>query len=142
MAWGDIKFMRHNALNILISSMMSPLLYLLAFGFGLGRGLEMDGVPYIAFIIPGIAALTSLSASFSSTSTRMNVQRLYYRSFDEMMMCPLGTASVVLGKSMLGATRGLMSSAIIFAIGFALAPDHLHLTPLFVICIVLSCFTF
>ena len=140
--WGDLRFMRHTVLNILISSVMSPLLYLLAFGFGLGRGLEVDGLPYIAFIIPGIAALTSLSASFGSVSTRLNIQRLYYRSLDEMLMCPLSVSAIVLGKSMHGAIRGLVSSGIIFAIGLAMAPEHLHLTPLFVISIVLSCFAF
>jgi len=140
--WGDLRFMRHTALNILISSIMSPLLYLLAFGYGLGRGLEIDGMPYIAFIIPGIAALTSLSASFSSVSTRLNVQRLYYRSLDEMLMCPLNISAVVLGKSMHGAIRGIISSSIIFAIGLVMVPEYLHLTPLYIICILLSCFTF
>jgi ABC-type multidrug transport system permease subunit len=140
--WGDLRFMRHNILNVLVASVMSPLLYLLAFGFGLGRGLEIDGLPYIAFIIPGIAALTSLSASFTSVSTRLNIQRLYYRSLDEMLMCPISTYALVFGKSMHGVIRGLVSSSIIFAIGLMMAPEHLHLTPLYLVCIVLSCFTF
>ena len=143
-AWADIRFMRHNALNILISSIMGPLLYLLAFGFGLGRGmgLDVDGIPYIAFIIPGIAALTSLSGSFSSVSTRLNVQRLYYRSLDEMIMCPISIPAIVLGKSLHGVFRGLISTSIIFSIGLALAPEYLFITPLYVVSITLSCFTF
>ena len=79
-AWGDMRFMRHNFANILIMSIMSPILYLIAFGFGLRTGETSIGVSYVAFVIPGIAALSSLSSSFSSTSTRMNVQRLYYKS--------------------------------------------------------------
>ena len=133
--------MRHNFLELLTSSVMGPLLYLLAFGFGLGAGMTQEGVPYIAFIIPGIAALTSLSASFSSTAARLNVQRLYYRSFDEMMMCPLSPSAIVLGKSMLGVIRGLISSSIIFTIGLLLTPE-LSLTPMYIIVIVISCFTF
>ena len=140
-SWADLRYMRHTFRNILISSIMSPLLYLLAFGYGLGNGMEHDGIPYIAFIIPGIAALTSLSASFTSTSTRMNVQRLYYRSFDEMTMCPLSVASIVLGKSVLGVIRGLISTSIIFGIGLLLAPE-LSLTPLYIVTIALSCLTF
>lgn len=140
-AWGDIRFLRHNALNILVMSIMSPLLYLIAFGYGLGRGQVMEGVSYIAFIIPGIVALTALSASFSSTSTRMNVQRLYYRSFDEMMLCPLRYSSIVIGKAMLGVIRGLVSCSIIFALGMLLS-DELMLTPLFVVSLLVSCMTF
>lgn len=140
-AWADLRFMRHTIVSVLVMSLMSPLLYLLAFGYGMGRGVVVDGVPYIAFIIPGIVALTTLSASFSSTSTRMNVQRLHYRSFDEMMMGPLRLSSIVLGKSVLGMVRGLISCLIIFSIGMFLAPE-LSFTPLFVLCMVVSCFTF
>lgn len=141
--WGDLKFMRHNVLNILIGSVMSPLLYLIAFGLGLGMVVDnVDGIPYIAFIIPGIVALTSLSASFSATSTRMNVQRLYYRSFDEMIMCPLSASSVIIGKSMLGVIRGIFSTSIIFIIGLVLAPDNFHLSLMYIVCILISCFTF
>lgn len=140
-AWGDLRFMRHNIGSIIIMSIMSPILYLLAFGYGLGEGVIKEGVSYVAFIIPGIAALTSLSSSFSSTSTRLNVQRLYYRSFDEMIMCPLSIPSIVMGKSMLGAIRGLISSGIIFTLGLLLAPE-ISITPLFILCLVISCFSF
>lgn len=140
-AWGDMRFLKHTIGSVMIMSLVSPLLYLLAFGYGLGQGQTMEGVSYIAFIIPGIVALTALSASFSSTSARMNVQRLYYRNFDEMMLCPLRDSSIVIGKSMLGIVRGLLSCAIIFAIGLILS-DDLILTPLFVLTLIVSCFTF
>ncbi len=140
-AWGDMMFMKHNFWNILVMSIMSPLLYLIAFGYGLRTGQTDIGVSYVAFVIPGIAALSSLSSSFGSTSARMNVQRLYYKSFDEMMMCPLSLSGIVLGKSMLGLVRGLISCFLIYALGLFLA-DDLVLSPLVIICIVLSCMTF
>ncbi|UAL07421.1 MAG: ABC transporter permease [Candidatus Methanogranum gryphiswaldense] len=140
-AWGDMRFLRHSALSVLVMSLMSPLLYLLAFGYGLGNGQIIDGVSYIAFIIPGIVALTALSASFSSTSARMNVQRLYYHNFDELILCPLRYSSIAIGKAMLGVVRGLISCAIIFIIGLFLAPE-LHFTIEFLITLVVSCFTF
>ncbi len=140
-AWGDMMFMKHNFWNILVMSIMSPLLYLIAFGYGLRSGQTDIGVSYVAFVIPGIAALSSLSSSFGSTSTRMNVQRLYYKSFDEMMMCPLSMSGIVLGKSMLGLVRGLISCFLIYALGLFLAPE-LVLSPLVVISIVVACMTF
>ncbi len=140
-AWGDIRFLRHTIVSVLIMSLMSPLLYLLAFGYGLGQGQTMEGVSYIAFIIPGIVALTALSASFSSTSARMNVQRLYYRNFDEMMLCPLKFSSIAIGKAMLGIIRGLLSCAIIYILGLLLASD-LQFNAEFLITLLVSCFTF
>jgi len=140
-SWSDLKFMRHHYKNLFISSIMSPLLYLIAFGYGLGQDLEVGGVPYIAFIIPGIAALSSLNSSFASTSARLNVQRLYYRCFDVLMMCPVSIGSIVLGKAVVGVLRGLISSSILFGIGLVIAPD-LMLTPLYVISIFMSCLAF
>ena len=140
-AWGDLMFFKHNFWNILVMSVMSPLLYLIAFGYGLRSGQTDIGVSYVAFVIPGIAALSSLSSSFSSTATRMNVQRLYYRSFDEMMMCPLSLPAIVLGKSVLGLLRGMLSCFLIYFLGLFLAPE-LVLSPLVIVCILLSCMVF
>lgn len=144
-AWGDIRYMKHTFGNILVSSLVTPILYLLAFGYGLKAGdIVVDGVtvPYLDFVIPGIIALSSLSASFSSTSTRLNVQRLYYRCFDEMMMCPLSYPSIIIGKTILGMSRGLLSTSLMFIIGYALEPSYLHLTPMFVVTLLIACFTF
>ena len=140
-AYGDLMFMKHNFWNILIMSIMSPLLYLIAFGYGLRTGETSMGVSYVAFVIPGIVALSTLSSSFSSTSTRLNVQRLYYKSFDEMMMCPLSLTSIILGKSMLGLVRGLISCGLLYALGLFLAPE-LKLTPMFVVSVVICVMTF
>ncbi|MBP5394927.1 MAG: ABC transporter permease, partial [Candidatus Methanomethylophilaceae archaeon] len=141
-------FLRHNIVKVTISSLMLPVLYLLAFGYGLKAG-EVDVfgdgsvmVPYLDFVIPGIIALTSLSSSFNSTATRMNVQRLYYRSFDEMMMCPLSNPAIIVGKTILGMTRSIFSCTLMFCIGKALEPDYINLTPLFVVSVLLCCFMF
>ena len=140
-AWGDMRFLRHNFHNIIIMSIMSPILYLIAFGYGLRTGNTDIGVSYVAFVIPGIVALSSMSSSFSSTSTRMNVQRLYYKSFDEMMMCPLSMSAIVLGKCMLGLTRGLMGCMFLYVLGLVLAPE-LEFSLLFIACMVVSCVMF
>ena len=140
-AWGDMMFLKHNFVNILIMSLMSPLLYLIAFGYGLRTGETDIGVSYVAFVIPGIVALSSLSSSFSSTATRMNVQRLYYKSFDEMMMCPLSIPAIIFGKCTLGFIRGILSCGLIFALGLVLAPE-LSLTPLFLVSLIVSCVVF
>ncbi len=147
-AWADIRFMRHNIVQVMVSSLMLPILYLLAFGYGLKAGdVDLFGdesvmVPYLTFVIPGIIALTSLSSSFNSTATRMNVQRLYYRSFDEMMMCPLSNTAIIVGKTVLGMTRAIFSCTLMFCIGKVLEPDYINLTPLFVLSVLLCCFMF
>lgn len=140
-SWSDIRFMRHNLKSILLVSLMGPLLYIFAFGYALGMD-PIDGVPYLAFIIPGIIALSSLMSAFSSTSARMNVQRLYYRSFDEMMMCPLRPSAIVLGKAVMGVLRSIITCSILFIIGILLAPEYIFFTPEFVVVLLISSLSF
>ncbi len=140
-AWSDLMFMKHNFLNITVMTIMSPLLYLIAFGYGLRTGVTDIGVSYVAFVIPGIMALSSLSSSFGSTSTRVNVQRLYYKCFDEMMMCPISMPAIVFGKALLGLVRGMLGCFLMYALGLVLAPE-LHLNILTIVCVLLSCMVF
>ncbi len=140
-AWSDLCFFKRNIVSILISCLVGPLLYLVAFGYGLGKGMEVEGLEYITFVIPGIIALTTLSASFNSTATKVLVQRTYYMSFDELMLCPIRVPSVVIGKSLIGVIRGLISCTLLIILGLLLSSE-LIVTPMLIISIVLSCFTF
>ena len=144
-SWADLAFMKHNILNVILMSLMSPILYLIAFGYGLGGSatIEYGGeqIKYVSFMLPGIIALSTLSSSFTSTATRMNVQRLYYKSFDEMLMCPIHYSSIVIGKSILGILRGLLSSIVIFIIGLAVDIGMIPSLGFFAM-VLLSCIAF
>ncbi|MBQ8643509.1 MAG: ABC transporter permease [Candidatus Methanomethylophilaceae archaeon] len=121
-AWGDLCYMKENLPEALISSLVGPLLYLLAFGFGISGNME-DSAAYLAFIIPGIIALTTLSSTFSTVSMKILVQRLFYMSFDELLLCPVHITSVILGKCLMGVIRGVMSCTIIMLVGHLLSPS-------------------
>lgn len=146
-AWSDLMYMKHNLANILVMTIMSPLLYLIAFGFGLRSGTTDIGVSYVSFVIPGIMALSALNSSFSSTSSRMNVQKMFYKSFDELMMCPINLHAVVWGKCVFGIIRGLTGCFLLYALGLVLgwagiSDDALQLTPLAVVCTIVACVSF
>ncbi|MDR0523899.1 MAG: ABC transporter permease [Candidatus Methanoplasma sp.] len=140
-AYGDLCFMRRNAASVLVSSMVAPILYLVAFGYGMRSGSSEGGVDYIAFVVPGIIAISSMTAGFSSTSQKILIQRLFHSSFDELILCPVGISSIVFGKSVVGMVRGLLGSAIMLSLGLMLT-DDIHLTPWLILCIMLSCFAF
>ncbi len=52
--WVDLRNLSHHWRSTVATSLIQPVLYLLAFGYGLGRGVTVDGVSYLAFVIPGI----------------------------------------------------------------------------------------
>ena len=53
--------------KFMLSRMIAPLLYLIAFGWGIGRNIPMNGGSYLDFIVPGIMALNAMNISFNST---------------------------------------------------------------------------
>lgn len=139
--WADLVTLKRRWSRYLITTLISPLLYLVAFGWGLGRGINLNGTSYLEFVIPGIIALTAMTTSFNGASTRLNVDRLYYKSFDECLMAPIGLSSILIGKAMIGVVRGLLSSFAFLAVAMLIAPS-IHIGPLFLVGLLLTCFTF
>ena len=66
-AWGDLCYIKENFLEVLITGLVGPVLYLLAFGYGVGSSIGPD---YLVFILPGIISLTTLSSTFSTVSMK------------------------------------------------------------------------
>jgi ABC-type multidrug transport system permease subunit len=139
--WVDLRLIRRNKLRTIATSLINPLLYLVAFGYGLGRTISFDGVSYLAFVIPGIIALTSLTSSFNGAASKLNVDRIFHKSFDELLMAPVSLFSIVIGKALAGVMRGLISCTALLCIALAISPT-LIVTPAFILLLLLSCFVF
>ena len=58
--WGDWLDLRVRITQVAASGLISPLIYILAFGFGLGSSLPKPAVgdSYLEFILPGMVALS------------------------------------------------------------------------------------
>ena len=61
----------------IFSALVTPLLYLLAFGLGLGKGMTVEGISYLAFVVPGICAMSSMTNSYSGIATSLAVGRIH-----------------------------------------------------------------
>ena len=101
----------------------------------------MDGISYHIFVIPGIVALTAFSTSFNGAASKLQVDKFFYKSFDELLMAPVSSYSIIVGKALIGVIRGLISSLAIYAVGLVLAPTML-VSPVFFLMLLLSCFVF
>jgi ABC-2 type transport system permease protein len=139
--WVDLRFLRRHWLRTLATSIVSPILYLVAFGFGLGRGISFGMYGYLDFVIPGIVALTAMTGSYNGAGMKLHVDRLFYKCFDEYLLSPISMFSLAVGKTLIGVVRGLLASGALLAVGIALSPS-LILGPLFVLVLVTSCFVF
>lgn len=140
-AWIDVRFLRHNIVSVLVTSLVAPLLYLVAFGYGLGQGMTVEGYDYISFMVPGVVALTTMTACFSSVATKVMLQRTYYQSFDELFLCSMSPSAIILGKAYAGMMRGLISCAVLYAMALVLSDDTV-LSAQAVVIVVFSCLTY
>ncbi|MHC1593748.1 MAG: ABC transporter permease, partial [Methanotrichaceae archaeon] len=70
--WADLMVLKRRIGRYLTTTLISPVLYLVAFGWGLGRGISVDGASYFEFVVPGIIALTAMNSSFNGAGTRLN----------------------------------------------------------------------
>ncbi len=139
--WVDLRFLSRNWLKTLATTLVAPVLYLLAFGYGLGRGVSIEGTSYLEFVIPGIVALTAMTTSFNAAGMKLHVDRLFYKCFDEMLMSPVSSFSIIVGKTLIGVVRGLLSSAALLAACFAFSPLP-AVGLMFVLVLVVTCFVF
>jgi ABC-type multidrug transport system permease subunit len=122
------------------ASLVSPLLFLIAFGWGFGRGVTMEGVPYLTYLIPGLVAMSSLNQSYG-IAQELNISRFYLHVFDEFLIAPVTPLGIVFGETLYGMFRGLLSAALILLValpfGVAFAP-----TPFFFAALAVHTFVF
>ena len=138
--WRDWVVLRRRMTKFILSRMVAPMLYLVAFGWGLGRSIQVSGGSYIDFLVPGILALNSMNISFNSI-TPVHAERIYHKSLEQYLIAPICPYSFVIGKILAAVLRGLISSAIIVVLAF-LFGAHFAFTPLFLCVLILNCIIF
>lgn len=138
--WRDWVVLRHRLLKFILSRMVAPVLYMVAFGWGLSRSVNTGAGSYLDFIVPGILALNSMNIAFNSLSP-LCTEKVYHKSLEEYLLAPLAPASFIIGKVLAAVLRGLISSAIIVVLAW-LFGAQLTLTPLFVAVLALNCVIF
>ena len=108
----EILILKHRILRQAASMAVTPLLYVLTFGCALGSAFQADGRSYLEFLIPGLAAMASMTQSFA-IATEINVARFYFYAFEEFQAAPVSRVSYVLGETLAGVTRALLAVLIV-----------------------------
>ncbi|TFH22199.1 ABC transporter [Candidatus Bathyarchaeota archaeon] len=139
--WVDLRFLRRNLGKTMALTLVAPILYLVAFGYGLGGGASIEGVSYLQFVIPGILALTAMTTAFNTSGLKLHVDRLFYKCFDETLMSPVSAFSIIVGKALIGVVRGLLSSAALLLACLVFSPLPAA-NLLFLLSLVMTCFVF
>lgn len=113
-----------------LSSLITPLMYLLVFGLGLGRQVRIDGSDYLSFLIPGLIGMTAMSNAFSWVAGAINFSRFYYRTWALVILAPVSPFAICAGNIAAGLARALIATSLIALTGLA-AGWRPMLTPVF-----------
>jgi ABC-2 type transport system permease protein len=113
-------------LQSIVSPVLSTSLYFVVFGAAIGsRIAEIDGVPYGAFIVPGLIMLTLLTQSVSNASFG-----IYFPKFTgtiyEVLSAPISYVEIVLGYVGAAATKSIVLGLIILATSALFVPIRIE----------------
>ncbi len=137
----EILVIRSRLRRMLPSMAVSPLLYMVAFGYAMGGGKQVEGHPYIDFLLPGLIAMSTMIQAFS-ISSEINIARFYWHIFEEFQAAPISQAAYVAGEVLAGMTRAHISVVLIILIGYPFGVSLAYGNPLFWLGTILNSFVF
>lgn len=112
-------FELHRTWRTLFQSIASPMistsLYFIVFGSAIGSQMaEINGIPYGAFIVPGLILLTLIGESIANASFGIYLPR-FTGTIYELLSAPVSVAEILLGYVGAAATKSLILGLIILA---------------------------
>jgi ABC-type multidrug transport system permease subunit len=146
--WGEWLDLRVRLIQIAAAGLVSPLIYILGFGLGLGSALDAAMKPaagdnYLQFILPGMVALSSMTICFSGTTFSICGERLYTKTFEETLLVPIHPLALFLGRMLAGIVRGMMTSGSVILVALLFTGKiWSFLNPLFLLLLLLNCAVF
>jgi lipooligosaccharide transport system permease protein len=109
-------FMKTYKANFL-PSLLEPILYLVAFGLGLGGFVDtINGTPYLNFIAPAIVTMSMMFSAFYECTYASFVRMYFQKTFDAIIATPVNIEEVITGEILWGATKSLINSSIVLAV--------------------------
>jgi ABC-2 type transport system permease protein len=124
------RFEIARALRTLFQSLATPVittsLYFVVFGAAIGsRMSEVDGVPYGAFIVPGLIMLAIFTESISNASFGIHFPK-FIGTIYELLSAPVSPFEIVLAYVGAAATKSIVLGLVILATATLFVPIHIQ----------------
>ncbi|MDQ3933274.1 MAG: ABC transporter permease [Actinomycetota bacterium] len=122
--------------SMTFSSVLEPIVYLLAFGLGLGATIvdRVDGLEYVEFVGTGMVATAVIFSSALPAMFGTFVKHHFQRTYDAILAAPVDVEEVVTAEMLwIGLRAGFYGTfPLIVAMGFGLDPaPGMLLVPIF-----------
>ncbi|MFN3697277.1 MAG: ABC transporter permease [Pseudobdellovibrio sp.] len=108
-------------LKVIIQTVVSPIisssLYLLIFGVSLGSKMDLkNGLPYIAFLIPGLMVMGLINNAFQNSSSSI-VNAKFSGDLEDLRVAPITNNQIVWAMGIGGIIRGSVVAGITGLVG-------------------------
>jgi len=112
----------------LLPSVVTSVLYFAVFGNILGSRIgELNGVPYILFVVPGLVMLAVITNSFTDVATTFFVSKFFSRNIDEILVSPTPPRVIIAGFVASGVVRGMLVGILVLIVSLFFAlPSVAH----------------
>ncbi len=99
---------------------VEPILYLLAIGYGLGTLVgEVQGLPYVEFFIPALMVISAMLVVFFESTYSTYTKLTRQKTFDTVLLTPVGPDEIALGEMLWAASKGLLSAVGVALVGWS-----------------------
>lgn len=118
----EMARMGRTLVQSLISPVISTALYFIVFGAAIGNRIQqVEGVPYGAFIVPGLIMLTVMQQSIAGASFGIYFPKFIGTIF-ELLSAPVSFLDITAGYVGAAATKSLIIGTVILATSFLFVP--------------------
>jgi len=144
--WAIYRFEMARFFRTLLQSVVTPVittsLYFVVFGSAIGARMSaVEGVPYGAFIVPGLIMLSLFTASISNASFG-----IYFPKFTgtiyELLSAPISFVEMIIGYVGAAATKSIILGLIILVTAAFFVPVQIHHPSWMVMFLLLTVTTF
>jgi lipooligosaccharide transport system permease protein len=130
-AEAEARIYRRTWRGSIVSSFVTPILYLLAMGVGLGslvdesRGYGLGNVSYLTFLAPGLRVATAMQTGAAEGAWKVMGGIKWRETWKARLASPIGVPSLVFGHMIWSAARVQMVS-----VAFAIVMEAFQIAPL------------
>lgn len=108
-------------LQTVAAPLVTVLMFLLVFSVALGKGgREIEGLPFLTFLAPGLIMMAIIQNAFANTSSSIMIGKIQGNIID-VLMPPFRSGELLFGIVAGGVTRGAVVALVVFlAMGFVI----------------------
>jgi ABC-2 type transport system permease protein len=121
----------------LLPPVITQSLYFVIFGGFIGSQLEtINGISYMAFIVPGLVMMAVITSSYTNAVSSFFLSK-FQRSIEELLVSPTPNWVIIAGYTAGSALRGLLVGVIVFLVSLFFVKDNLRIEHPFLIIVFL-----